>query len=80
MPICLQKVDPMKKIIAVQNSHYEKLNQLEKLLTQLIAKNTDDGDDDRSSKTIPQEIEKIPRTTTIKELSNEGNLPGYSAL
>ena len=47
----------MEKVIAVQNNHYEKLNQLENLLTHSM-KNTDD---DGSCEKAP-----VPTTAEMK--------------
>ena len=48
----MQRGDPsIEKLIAIQNSHYEKLNQLESLLMHIV-KNMDN---DRSKETLKNE-------------------------
>ena len=38
----IQRDDPIEKIIAIQNTHFEKLNQMEQMLT-LIMKNMEEN-------------------------------------
>ena len=47
----MQTDDPIEKLIAIQNSHYEKLNHLENLLT-LIVKRMDND----SEKTLNEKV------------------------
>lgn len=63
-----QKGDPiLEKLIAVQNSHYEKLNQLENLLT-LIVKSIDD------KKTLENERSQELATVMANELGSSAKL------
>ena len=59
----MQTVDPIEKLIAIQNSHYEKLNHLENLLT-LIVKSMDDD----SEKTLNEKSQELA-TVMANELT-----------
>lgn len=73
----MQKVDPMEKIIAVQNEHSEKLNQLENLLTRVIKK----IDNDESTKKKDDFVMRPRLTTLANELRSphqNNSPPAYS--
>ena len=53
----------MEKVIAVQNSHYEKLNQLENLLTIIIKNMDDDGSCEKAP--VPTAAEIRLRQATL---------------